>query len=420
MSNATLRRTALFALVGVALFTVGISLGYIFSSLQIVALPPAHQNEPSSAEAMVLKAQLDYLERRIDDLERLASVLLLFSTLFAAVAGISTYINVGQAVEKAGTLVKTAEESFSQAKSKADSAIERLDRELAAVRSRADVEITEIRREFPMFGYMNHVIARIVGEFTTLLDQEFLTSGSSGRVDMFGQLSSEKRQRVFFYEKSVAALALMDMRAYSGDMAKIYRGLGIFFGSRAYSFRDGVNEDDLEKAVFYFERANRVDAESAPVYNDMAFFIIDERRPPSWPRAEQILNRSLDLLDNQQRARLILSYISIKRKEYTKALEILKAALARSSWETGNDTPRHDKIHYNCACALAGMGRFGEAIKHLEDSFVDARRDLWETLRSDLSNPDDEINRLAGEKECAARIRSIVERCERLFGAVAG
>ncbi|HLN02970.1 MAG TPA: hypothetical protein VK335_27015 [Bryobacteraceae bacterium] len=373
-------------------------------------------NGPTSVEAAILKAQFDYLERRADDLQRLASILLLFSTLFAAVAGISTYLNVNQAVERAGTLAESAEKHFSDARSRADSALERLDHMLSEVRAKADDEIAEIRREFPMFGYMNHVISRILAEFSALLDQDFLSSSSTGRVDLFNQLSPEKRQRVFFYEKSVAALAMMDMRAYSDEMSRIYRGLGLFFGSRAYSDANRVSESDLERAVFYFERANRVGTESAAIYNDMAFFMIDGRRPELWPRAEEILRRSLDLLDNQQRARLELSYIFVKRRDYSAAEQIAREALNRSSWETGNDPPRNDKMHYNCACALAGLGRLDEAVVHLEQAFIDIRRDLCDIVRADLASPDDEIQKLVTSELHGPSVTAIIKRCDIAFG----
>ncbi len=416
MSSLQLRRVTLFALAFVAVFTIGIALGYIFSSFQVISLPSSRANGPTSGEAMVLKAQFDYLERRADDLQRLASILLLFSTLFAAVAGVSTYLNVNQAVERASTLAETAEKHFSDARSRADSGLERLEHVVSEVRAKADGEIAEIRREFPMFGYMNHVISRILAEFDALLDQDFLSSGSTGRVDLFSQLSPEKRQRVFFYEKSVAALAMMDMRAYSNEMSRIYRGLGLFFGSRAYSVADKVGDSDLERAVFYFDRANRVGAESAAIYNDMAFFMIDSKRPDLWPRAEEILRRSLDLLDNQQRARLELSYIAIKRRDYTTAEKILGDALSRSSWETGNDPPRNDKMHYNFACTLAAQDRLDEALAHLEQAFVDVRRDLWDIFTADLASPDDEIQKLVSSDLHGPSIAAIRKRGDAVFG----
>jgi len=411
MSSLHLRRLTLGTLALVSVFTIGIALGYIFSSLQIMNLSVVRTTEPTSAEATILRAQFDYLERRADDLQRLASILLLFSTLFAAVAGVSTYLNVHQAVERASDVAESAEKHFSDVRSRADSALQRLERTLSEVQAKADNEIAEIRREFPMFGYMNHVISRILDEFGALLDQDFLSSGSTGRVDLFNQLSPEKRQRVFFHEKSVAALAMMDMRAYADEMSRIYRGLGLFFGSRAYSDANRVNESDLERAVFYFERGNKVGTESAAIYNDMAYFLIDPQRPERWTRAEEILRRSLDIFDNQQRARLELSFIFVKRRNYAAAEQILLDALTRSTWEPGNDPPRNDKIHYNYSCALAGLGRLDEAVEHLEQAFREIRRDLCDTLRRDLANPDDEIQNLVKSELHRAAVDAIVKRC---------
>ena len=416
-SGTNARRAVLCVLIALSLFTIGISLGYVFSSLQTVTLPPAKKDTPSSAEGMVLKAQLDYYEKRVDDLQRLASAMLLISTLFAAVAGITTYINVNQSVEKMSMLVSSAEKELSEAKIKADSALQRLDKELAEIHDRAEEEMTEIRREFPMFGYMNHVITRIVSEVRALLDPDFLLP-SVTKTEIFRQLAPEKRQRILFYEKTVAALSLMDLRAYATEMAKIYRGLGLFFGSKAYSYGQTVNDEDLEKATFYFDRANRVDVDSAATLNDMAYFILNPQNPNSLIKAEEILRRSLDLLDNQQRARMNLAYIKIIRRDYEEAASILEEALRRTSWETGNDAPHPYDIKYNYACALAGLQRYDEAIQYLEESFDPFRHEMWETLKRNLADPDDEIRKLANVEGYGQRVHAIVERGERDFGRV--
>jgi tetratricopeptide (TPR) repeat protein len=418
MSSSKLRTSALIGLVIIAALTIGVAVGYLFSSLQVVALPPAQLTGPASAEAMVLKAQLEYFERRAEDLQKLASVVLLFSTLFAAVAGISTYLNLNQAIEKATSAVNSAEKHFADASAKADAALLRLDRALEEVAARADSEISEIRRAFPMFGYMNHVIARILGEFSALLDQDFLSSPSIGRIDLFRQLSPEKRQRMFFYEKCVAALAMMDLRSYSSEMSRIYRGLGIFFGSRAYSRGTTVSDADLERAMFYFDRANRVDAESPVIYNDMAYFALTENRPDLWSRAESMLMRSLDLLDNQQRPRLLLSFVYIKRHDFPNAERVLIDGLARTSWEPGYSQLRDDKLHYNYACALSGAGKLEQAIEHLRKAFSgDVRRDLWEFLRADLASTADEIQNLAVSDKYGPEVKEIFERTGSLFRA---
>ena len=186
----------LCALIGTSALTIGVSLGYLLGSLQVVALPPAAATTYTSTEGLVLKAQLDYYEKRVDDLQRLASALLLFSTLFTAVAGITTYINVSQSVEKTSALVQDAEEQLAVSKTQAEGALQRLDSELAQLKERAKSEMEEIRKEFPMFGYMNHLITRILNELTAVLDPDFLLPGTD-RDQVFSQLSPEKRQRMY-------------------------------------------------------------------------------------------------------------------------------------------------------------------------------------------------------------------------------
>ena len=131
-------------------------------------------------------------------------------------AGITTYLSVSQSLEKSNHLVDEAQDHLNQLK------------------ERADAGVTEIRHEFPMFGDMNRSITRILKELTALLDPDFLEQNSE-RTAVFSKLSREKREHILFYEKTVAALSLLDLRPYARDMSTIYRGLGIFFGSRAYS-----------------------------------------------------------------------------------------------------------------------------------------------------------------------------------------
>jgi tetratricopeptide (TPR) repeat protein len=406
----------LCALIGTSALTIGVSLGYLLGSLQVVALPPAAATTYTSTEGLVLKAQLDYYEKRVDDLQRLASAMLLFSTLFTAVAGITTYINVSQSVEKTSALVQDAKEQLAVSKTQAEGALQKLDSELAQLKERAKSEMEEIRKEFPMFGYMNHLITRILHELTAVLDPDFLLPGID-RNQVFSQLSPEKRQRILFYEKTVAALSMVDLREYASQVGKIYRGLGIFFGSKAYGSVGVVDDDDLEKALFYFGQANKVDSENSATLNEMGYFIINEKKPSSLSRAEQIFRRSIDLLDNQQRARMNLGYIYILRKEYVQANAVLAEALQKTSWETGRDAPHLQDINYNYACSLAGSMQLDKAIVHLEAAFEDFRKDWWETLRLNLSDPEDTLQRLAQTEPYKQRVQALVERGERTFGS---
>jgi tetratricopeptide (TPR) repeat protein len=298
------RLSLLYVVSAVGLLTFGTALGYMFFPLHVsVTLPktPAPPLNSSTDEDVILKTKLDYYEKRAGDLQQLSSGMLALSVLFATVAGITTYLSVS----KSDRLVDEAQENLTKAAS----------------------AVTEIRKEFPMIGDMNRNIMKILKELGALLDPDFL---DQDRDSVFSKLSKDKRERIFFCEKTVAALSLLDLSLYSREMAKIYRGLGIFFGSKAYSYGKSVHSEDLDRAIFYLDRSNAVDSETVQTLNEKAYFIMDKTDPPSLVRAEPILLRSIDLVDNQQRARNNLAFIYTLQKRYADAVRVLEEALKRT------------------------------------------------------------------------------------------
>lgn len=385
------RLSLLNVVLAVGLLTFGTALGYMLFPLHVSVAPPKTPAPPlnsSTDEDVILKTKLDYYEKRANDLQWLSSGMLALSALFATVAGITTYLSVSQSLEKSNRLVDEARENLAESAS----------------------AVTEIRKEFPLIGDMNRNIMKILKELAALLDPKFLDKDLDS---VFSKLSSDKRERIFFYEKTVAALSLLNLSPYSGDMAKIYRGLGIFFGSKAYSYGKPVHLDDLDRAIFYLDRSNAVDSETVQTLNDKAYFIMDKTDMLSLVRAEPILLRSIDLVDNQQRARNNLAYIYTFQKKYSDAVCVLDEALKRTSWESGDqwDDPARDRnVCYNYACALAGLNKLPESMTYLKKVFERPNEEYRITLKEALQEGSgDELRPLLDVPAYKAELEAILD-----------
>lgn len=128
----------------------------------------------------------------------------------------------------------------------------------------------EVERDFPMFGRMRSNFQRI------LLSLEATCSRLSDEDETYTQLRWDEVQQILYYENAISTALLLDTREQSGQLAEIYRLLGVFYGSRFACDKNGkigsAERDDLNRARFYFDRAIGLDPQNYLAQFDAGYF----------------------------------------------------------------------------------------------------------------------------------------------------
>jgi hypothetical protein len=296
-----------------------------------------------------VKDKLDAYKVQVDDLQRLVSLLIAFSSLYALVLGVSSYLS-------AQGLLKQSEDNAKQ--------IEKL---------REDLE-----ESFPFFRGMGERMNAMKDRLESLMPD------SDERDGYYDRLSNDDRQRLEATELSaVSWLYFLDFSGPPAEIAAgIYRNLGKYYGARHNRQRkalqaeiDGasklpqadparnidVNERKRETqsladhASFFFSRAIEKNPNDFLAFNDFAFLTQDIEGDLS-KSAESFYRTSLRLEPKQQRAYYDLALMEHDRGKYKEAEELSTRALSYPNWQIRPNEERVNDVRYNRACYRSRLG----------------------------------------------------------------
>jgi hypothetical protein len=319
--------------------------------------------------------RLDALRARAADIQLFVTILLGLGTLYAAAQAVFAYFNV-QAIVK-------------------------------AARDEANAQKTEwgkfqddCHKQFPRFAGMDEVRASIFG----LLGSILRTKDSAD--NLFNRLPVEDRQRVFFYEKSIAGLEFLNLNQTPEDSVRVFRGLGRFYIDK-YQFEKKVSKDDLDRGEFYLQLALARKNDDYRVLNDQGK--VQTEIYGNNKAAEALWNQSLKRDPGQQRAYYDLGTLKFEAGEYGTAVDFLREATKQSRWEEERNEANEGNLYFNLACALwkkavkdGAAQPESEAIAALKKAVA-----VYPKLRTDIA-VDNDLKDLAaavgGEQELYKRL----------------
>jgi hypothetical protein len=347
----------------------------------------------------LLREQLNFYEKSVEQLKSLASLLLGLSTLFAISLGVSSYIGVQDAKDRADDTVKnlTALEGDTR-KNLADlegdtrriveDHIARLDLELRRINEGVDRDLNDLRAEFPLFRRMHESIRGICNKL-----QEFIPDADYGR-DVFQKIDVAQKTMIEHYERAVGAFEFFDLAPFSEDASRIYTMLGSYYShkfareQKASSNQPGIVPDpgDTSRARFYLNLASAIAPDRVAALNEIGYLEVIVTGDMS--RAVPSLQTSLVLVPDQQRAGYYLAITehvlgnSLRvanavqsRIHFGKSKDLLTEALGRTRWQTVEEDDRYRRaMLYNRACAYARLA---------ELSTSEAERDFYSSQAVD-------------------------------------
>jgi hypothetical protein len=289
-----------------------------------------------------VKDKLDSYKVQVDDLQRMVSLLVTFSSLYALVLGVTSYLSAQSLLEQSKENAKRIE----------------------ALR-------TDIEKSYPFFKNMGDRMKSVNEHLEALMPD------SDERGDYFERLSPADKQNLEVVEQSaVSWLYFLDFSGEREMASNIHRNLGKYYSARYQHQRDALEQEikdasqlpatnparnvdvverrraiDLlaQRARFFLSSAMEKNPDNFLAYNDLAYLFQDMESTVS-SAAESLYLSSVRLDSKQQRAYYNLALIEHGRKEYKKAEELSTRALLNSKWQTRQNAEREDDIHYNRAC----------------------------------------------------------------------
>jgi hypothetical protein len=318
--------------------------------------PPKDLAAAQTAELNALKTeianaerQLDVDEKRLDalraraaDIQLFVTILLGLGTLYAAAQALFAYLNTQ-------SFVKSARDEVSEAIKAINEKGVRLTEDHKAEWKAFQAEC---RKQFPRFLGMENVMSSVFAELVSIFTDREVTK------NLFGSMSPEKRQRVFFYEKSLAGLEYLEIQESSEELLQVFRGLGIFYISK-YQWEKrpecaaaGImpSRSDADRGRFYLERALRIKKNDFRILNDQGL-AADMDNDSS--EAIRLWTSSITANKEQQRAYYDLGSLYIDQHNYEEAVRLLREGTRKTNWEESPSQPNSASLYYNLACALS-------------------------------------------------------------------
>jgi tetratricopeptide (TPR) repeat protein len=360
--------------------TLGLGIGILVTSMGLwwgvraarAAIPSTVTTQQAADE---LKERLDLYSKRADDLERLLSLLIAVSTVYAIALSWNAFQQAKDSESKLDKIGGEIEAIREKAQREADKGRD----EIEVIRQGALKEAEKVRDDvlkiFPVFEGMDDAIRSTMHKVMSLLPRIDLSEKK------FESLQSRDREEILFYEKTMSASEYFNLRSFKKMTAEIYHGLGNFYALRCASethLNELAAKDDRERARFYLDRALYLDDMNVGALNDRGYlsFALDD--PPQPADAKTYYEISLKVGPNQQRARYNLALIKHQSKppDYEHSIRLLTEALEIPRWQEQPDPRRVPDILYNRACSrtrLAERKGGEEQTSLLKDALADLK-----------------------------------------------
>ncbi len=356
-------RSLLLVLLGVSVATVVVAGRFWWQR--------TNRDSAGAATPSALKDEFNAYSERADELEKLLTLLLGISTIYAIALALSAYQQLKDSTDKIEAVSDKADREIRELPGKIESLRRDAKNEIKQQMEEAQREIEKfvmrVETKFPLLAEMDISIRAIMDQLIGLLP---VIDSSEWSDAEYRRLAHERREEILFYEKTVAALVYFDLQRASHirrTVSEIYHGLGNFYGLK-YQW-EGKQEDDKQRARFYLERAIRHDSENSGALNDRGYLAVYLDDPPDYTRAKALFSKSLEADPEQQRARYNLAYIEHAEGNYHRSQELLSDALLTSRWQNESPARNRNSILYNRACAYARLGELEKAVVDLEEVF---------------------------------------------------
>jgi hypothetical protein len=385
-------------------------------------------------ELQSYKDRLEFFGKRADDLERLLTLLLAGSTIYALAVAYNGYQQAKDAKDKLESLKTEAQTEVTRLKvdtakditdlttqfndklkellGNTTTQIDKLDLHVKEKTGSMELQFKElntsaesqverieeqIARKFPLFKDMDFAITTTTNRILHLVPILDLVESS------YSKISPQEKELVLFYEKAMAVFECFDTHFLSHDISNIYRGLGTFYALRydaanAARQKESMdkgqggkleNDTDMEdwrqRALFYLNYALEQDKKNIAALNDRAYFALMMEEPRDPKKAKELFLNSIDSDPHQQRALYNLAWLEHNAGRYQQSIDLIDRSLSHTRWQERCIPERVPDLWYQRACSSGCLAKTeqGDSKKKLLEA---AMKDLEGISRSEKAS----------------------------------
>jgi tetratricopeptide (TPR) repeat protein len=369
----------------------------------------------------ILKNQLDNAVETSKQLDRLLTLLLTLTSLYALALGLNSYFGLKQILESGKEDLSKLRDFLSESRSAVRDKLAEVDTKLAGAVASANSQLsdfrTELREKYPELASLHANLRDILDEIRLMFP--------TGRdwIKEYAELTTQQREKVGVAEMRFIGLEVFrlgNVDRLRPNIRQVYQGLGRFYSSR---YRNEKQRPYWERASLYFQTAVRLDpAEPRPellkdqgVHLTLVEQILDLRvaapgGAPATPReirevemlrssAEQAFRESLSGNPLEPGALFGLAWLLYKKTDYRDAIAQYALVTTITLWAPGDRQKFLEDAYLNQACCyslLAGDPADPECaaaldcLKQSKDVAVECNRLLeWKAKIEEEANAKD-------------------------------
>jgi tetratricopeptide (TPR) repeat protein len=345
------------------------------------ANPPVDPNNPKALPPelelryQLLKNQLDNAAENSKQLDRLVTLLLTLTSLYALALGLNSYFGLKQILESGKEDLGKLRDFLAESRSAVRDKLGEVDSKVGEAVTKANSQLadfrTELREKYPelanLHGNLRDILAEIRLMFPTGRDW----------IKHYGVLTPEQREKFGVAEMRIIGLevfGLADVDPLRQDVRQVYQGLGRFYSSR---YRKEKLRSYWERASLYFETAVQLDPEPlSELLKDLGVHltlieqIMDDSMAAGGTvtqveirevealrsRAERAFRECLSVNPMEPGALFGLAWLLYKKSDYLDAIAQYAVVTTITSWADGDRKKFLDDAYLNQACCYSLMG----------------------------------------------------------------
>jgi hypothetical protein len=266
------------ALVALAVLLIGLGwgIGYgvtvLLRPVPLVSVPPPATkgaNPPTAAadstalspelelRYQLLKNQLDNAADNSKQLDRLVTLLLTLTSLYALALGLNSYFGLKQILDSGKDDLGKLRDFLADSRMEIREKLRDVDTKVGSAIASANSQLvdfrTELREKYPELANL-HANLRDVLSGIRLMFQP-----GQNWTTQYGELTPEQREKFGFAEIRVAGMEVFrlgDLDSFRPDVRRAYQGLGRFYSSK---YRDEKLRSYWERGSLYFDTAVQLD-----------------------------------------------------------------------------------------------------------------------------------------------------------------
>lgn len=303
---------------------------------RVTIVDPGSLGPAAVAEARIaaLEEQIDAYSDRVDALDKMITILVGLSTLYAIALGVTSYLNVNQVLEQSRTTAGQVE----RMRGEIVESLEASQKHALGVKRLRD----RLDRERPELQRLGNALRDAVRTLNKYLPEHL--ERDKHRFDDQDIQEIQEAERLSGVVRHIGA---------PPRVSRMLSGLGRFYSVRASLAPAAEQNQLLQRARYYLSRAVRIDPDNFIALNDLAFVLDDLG---DLAGSERFWQQSLERQKAQQRARYNLAKFAERRGDFEAAEGLLAGALGQTNWQSAPNGDRTKDILYNHACYCSRLG----------------------------------------------------------------